>query len=476
MNQGGLIPEIRSAAVLIALAACWGCGDAVERSEQAAAFPATNQDPREAAGEVGSEQWPGWRGVRSSGISPSVNLPIEWSADSGQVWRVAVPGEGNSSPVVWNDAILLTSAIPAGEASSLALLCFDRVDGSLRWRADASKATGRTHAKNGHASASPAVDGDQIYVNFGAAGLIAFDMAGAQLWSVDLGALDHVWGAASSPVLFKRLVIQLCDQEQGSYLAAFDRLSGAEIWRTPRDSYGCWTTPVLVTADSPAGPRTELVVNGTGTSDSEGGWVIAYDPATGKELWRAQGTTDIVCPTAIAGGGLVFSTSGRNGSIFAIQPGGAGDVGESRIVWRLRRGGPYVPTGLVYRNRLYLIGDGGVLTSYNAGDGELVWRKRLGGTFTASLVAGDGKIYAGDERGKMYVVAAADEFELLAMNEMDERLLATPAISRGEVIIRTAQHLTLIPTALPSAEADIADAEVVSPSDRAILVEDIDGR
>jgi outer membrane protein assembly factor BamB len=173
--------------------------------------------------------------------------------------------------------------------------------------------------------------------------------------------------------------------------------------------------------------------------------VIAYDPQDGRELWRVRGTTESVAPTALVGGGLVYSCSGRNGPIIAIRPGGSGDVTESHVVWKAFRGGPYIPSGLVYRNRLYLVRDSRDLACYNAGDGQLIWTKRLRGTFTASLVAAEGRIYAISERGIVTVFAAADSFQLLAQNDLDERCLATPAIAGGQLFIRTAEHLYCIP-------------------------------
>jgi outer membrane protein assembly factor BamB len=237
----------------------------------------------------------------------------------------------------------------------------------------------------------------------------------------------------------------LCDSAENSYIAAFDKRSGHEVWRTPRPSSGCWTTPVLVETGRKGSRRTELVVNGTSSESAEGRMVIAYDPHSGRELWRVRGTTELVVPTALASGGLVYCASGRNGPIMAIRPGGSGDVTESRVVWKVSRGGPYIPTGVVYRNRLFLVRDNREVACYNAGDGQTIWTERLRGTFTSSLVAVDGRIYATSEQGDVYVFAAADEFQLLAQNDLKERCLATPAIAGGEMFIRTAKHLYCIP-------------------------------
>ena len=403
-------------------------------------------------------RWPGWRGENTSGVSAEKKLPLQWTSTRGIRWKAKVPGHGNSSPVVWDDYVLLTSAVGDGEGSQLAVCAFDRQTGKIRWQTDVAKSRGSTHNKNGFASASVATDGQQVFASFGGAGMYAFDLAtGRQLWRAELGSLEHQWGSASSPVLVGNAIVQLCDSASESDIRALDKATGELIWKTNRPSHGCWTTPVLVSAhDSSGHPRQELVVNGTGMDGAANGYVIAYDPADGHELWRVQGTTDVVCPTAIVGSGLVVSTSGRNGPIFAIRPGGSGDVTSTNVVWKLPRGGAYVPTGVAYRNRLYTVADGGVLSCLNLGNGELVWRDRLKGTFSASLVAADGHIYATNEYGVVYVFAAGDAFELLATNDMEDRTLATPAIADGEIFLRTESQLYCV-----GAQSEIAAAEKV---------------
>jgi outer membrane protein assembly factor BamB len=370
--------------------------------------------------------------------------------------------------VVWDDSVLLTAAVEHDDSTSLEILCVDAHDGSLRWQTPIGPAEGSTHAKNGHASATVATDGQRVVAFFGSHGLVCCDISGNILWKRSLGAMEHTWGTASSPLLLGDRVIQLADRAEDSYIAAFDLESGSPLWRTPRDSYGSWSTPVVVQANTADGKRIEVVVNGTGTEESEGGQVIAYDPVNGQVLWHVAGTTDIVCPTALLGGDWVYSSSGRNGPIFAIEPGGTGNVTSSRVAWKQHRDGPYVPTGVCYRNRLYFISDSGVLSCYNAGNGERLWRARLKGTFTASLVAGDGKIYALSERGDVYVVAAADTYELLATNAMGQRALATPAIAHGSFFIRTEPYLYRVaavpPAEIARREAASESAEVVADS------------
>ena len=244
-------------------------------------------------------------------------------------------------------------------------------------------------------------------------------------------------------MLFGQTVIQLHDYEGESFIAAFDKQTGRQMWRTPRASGGSWSTPVFVEAQAGGRRRTEMIVQG-GSGLHQ---VIAYDPSNGQELWRVGETTDLVTPLPLVCNGLVYCASGRNGPILAIRPGGSGDVTATHVVWKTGRGGPYIPSGVCYRNRLYLIGDGGPLCCYDVGDGRLVWQTRLGGPFTSSLIAADGRLYAINERGTVYVFAAGDSFELLATNQMHSPCLATPAVADGELFLRTKTDLYCFPEA-----------------------------
>lgn len=427
-------------AVILGLSGWTGCRPTFEASDEAVERPLLERDPAENAGEL--SRWPGWRGHNGSGIAPGGSPAIHFSNTEGFRWKVPVPGQGYSSPVVWDKYILLTTALGDADPRTLAVLCFDLRNGAELWRAVAGKAVGRTHTKNGHASASVATDGRRVFAFFGGTGLFCFDLfdGGKQLWHADLGDLDHQYGTAASPVLYENTVIQLCDCEQDSYIAAFDKLTGRRLWRTERTSEGCWSTPVFVEVQETNrdGARTEMVVNGT---QGHGGLIIAYDPADGRELWRVRGSTTYVTPLPLVSGGLVYCMSGRNGPIAAIHPGGSGDVTDTHVVWKHTRGGSYIPSGVAYRNRIFVLGDGGSIACYNAGSGQRVWAERLSGDYTSSLVAADGRLYAISEQGLVSVLAAGDEFELLAKNELDARCLTTPAIVDGELLIRTENEL-----------------------------------
>lgn len=421
--------------LLLGLVAIVGCQPSYQAADSAEPLPLATKDARETGDAL--DRWPAWRGQDASGVAPGGSPPVEFGPEHGVRWKTAVPGSGHSSPVVWRNRILLTTALDDAQSPKLALLCFDRTDGRLLWQSEVGTGQGATHAKNGHASASAATDGERIVTFFGATGLFCHDMDGRELWRADLGPLRHMWGLAASPVLFNDSVIQLCDSDSDSYLAAFDKRTGRELWRAPRGSEGCWSTPLPVELTRSGGAGAEIIVNG-GSIDQ---CVIAYDPADGAELWRVAGTTQLVTPTPVESGGLVYCASGRNGPIMAIRPGDSAGDGDSRVAWQHARGGPYIPTPVAYRNRLFVVTDVGHLSCYNAGNGECLWTERLGGRFTASLVAADGRIYSVDERGVIRVMAAADRFELLAKNPLDEKCLATPAIVEGDLIVRTESQL-----------------------------------
>jgi outer membrane protein assembly factor BamB len=411
-----------------------------------------------------ADRWSGFRGGLLNGVSPSGNLPVRFGRHQGVRWKQRIPGRGNSSPTVWGDRVLLTTQ-RGGAEGPVAVWCLDRHTGTLRWRRELETPRGSTHAKNGHATPTPATDGRRVFAAVGAQGVFCLDMNGQLLWHAPLDGAAHRWGHAASPVLVGDLVIQLVDGDKESWLVALDRYSGEQRWRTPRQSAGCWSTPTLVRVSGDPRGRWELVVNGTGSPNGSPGCVIAYDPLSGEPLWQVHGTTDIPCPSPIVGAGLVISTSGPNGPVMAIRPGGQGDVRQTHVVWQREWGGPYVPTGLISGDRLYILSDGGLLECLDPRDGQTIWKERLHRTHSASLVAGDGKVYAVSERGDVHVVADRREFELLAVNRLDERCLATPAIAEHQLFVRTRRHLycfTADAAQLADAPATESDAEVTS--------------
>lgn len=386
----------------------------------------------------GARYWPRWRGPSAQGLVTGTGYPDTWSSSQNILWKTPVPGSGNSSPIVWADRILLTTAYDRGRR--LSVLAFRRSDGRLLWETFAPE--GRTdsgaHFKNGHASATPATDGQRVYVSFGARGLVAVDLNGKIVWHRDLGPMDTYHGAAGSPLLYKDRIILYQDQYSGSFIAAFDTRTGKQVWRTAREANVGWGTPVAVRA----GDHDEIIVNSQQR-------VHAYDPETGRELWRCSGTTYEVIPTPVVGHGMVFCASGRAGPTLAIRPGGRGDVTRSHLAWTSPRGSPFVPSPILHGEYLYMVNDmASIVTCLDAKTGKAVWQGRLGVAqregFSASPVASDGKLFFTNDDGETFVLRAGPTFELLHVNRIGERTLASPALVDGRWYIRTDRNLISI--------------------------------
>ncbi len=383
----------------------------------------------------GARYWSRWRGPSGQGLVTG-SYTDTWSATQNVLWRTPVPGRGNSSPIVWGDRIFLTTA---HDGRRLSILAYQRSNGSRLWETPAPDGrSGSPHPKNGHASATPATDGERVYVSFGGRGLVAVDLNGAVVWHRDLGAMDAYHGTAGSPLVYRDRIILYQDQLQGSFVAAFEARTGRPIWRTNRDANVGWGTPVAIRA----GDHDEIVVH----SQSR---VHAYDPETGRELWRCSGSNYEVIPTPVVGHGLVFCSSGRAGPTLAIRPGGRGDVTGSHLVWSSPRGSPFVPSPLVYGDHLYMVNDmASIVTCLEALTGRTVWQGRLGAAqregFSASPVAVDGKIFFTNDDGDTFVLRAGSKFELLHVNRMGEGILTSPALVEGRWYIRTDRSLVAV--------------------------------
>jgi outer membrane protein assembly factor BamB len=409
--------------------------------------------------------WPGWRGGVQHGQSPA-EASRELDGNLHPYWKTSLPGAGNSSPVLVDDLILLTAETtpPGYEESSagrhLAILAFDAHSGEERWRQVLGQGIGPTHDKAGYASATIAATGDRGFAFFGQAGLFGFSLEdGRLLWHHEYPENRHEWGIVSSPLLFRNLVIQLVDGEQGgSFLAAYEQATGRLVWRVERESVGCWTSPILLEGEK---ETYQLIVNGTGQKDGTTGWLIAYDPFQGKELWRARGTSDIPVPTALVWKNHVISASGGNGPLFSVRSDGQGDVTATHVRWKIPTGGAYVPSGLVMGDRLYLLMDHGKLVCRDAATGDLLGRQRLPGPFTASLVGAAGYLFAVSEAGDISILQKGEEMEVIRTIPLHERVLATPAIAGERLFLRTAQHLYCFGPATRAGE-DPLDAASVS--------------
>jgi outer membrane protein assembly factor BamB len=381
--------------------------------------------------------WPRWRGPSGQGRVDGSGYPDTWSESENVLWKTPVPGNGNSSPVVWDDSIFLTTADNGGQR--LSLLAYSRSDGALLWESFAPEGRSeRVHQKNGHASATPTTDGERIYVSFGARGLMAFSMDGDLMWSQDVGQISNYHGAAGSPLVYKDKIIIFQDHSAGSFVAAYDTRTGEELWRTPRRASVGWGSPIAVHVDD----HDEIIVHSQRR-------VQAYDPDTGLELWWCNGNTFEVIPTPVVGYGMLFCSSGRAGPTMAIRPGGEGDVTDSHLVWSSPRGSPFVPSPILYGDQIYMVNDmASIATSFDARTGATMWQGRLGVArregFSASPVAVDGKVFFTNDNGETFVIRAGTEFEVLQVNDIGERTLASPALVDGRWYIRTQQSLIAI--------------------------------
>ena len=384
-----------------------------------------------------ADNWPQFRGAGSQGISTETKLPVKWSATSNVRWKTALPGPGHSSPIIWGNRIFLTAFNQS--KNQLLVLALDKESGKVLWeRPVPAQRIEEYHSTNAPASPTPATDGKNVYVYFGSSGLTCFDFAGNKVWENRFGPFPNEWGSASSPVLYGDMLLLNVDTDGEDFLLAVNKNTGKTIWKTSRsDVDRSWPSPVIWNA---AG-RDEIVVSGSGR-------VKSYDTKDGRELWTVDGLTKWVTPTPVMAHNLLYvASNGPGGNIvMAIRPGGRGNVTKTHVAWRYDKAAPYSSSPVVVGDYLYTVKNGGVMTCLNAKTGELAWQERLPakGNYYASLIAADGKIYALDEEGKATVVAAKPAYELISSNDMGERCMASPAISGGQLFIRSDENLFCI--------------------------------
>jgi outer membrane protein assembly factor BamB len=442
---------------------------------QAAAAPTASKLPVPAeekpAVVKAPANWPSFRGDHASGVADGQHPPTSWDGAKGTHlrWKTPIPGLGHSCPTIWGDRLFVTTAIgdpkavfkPGvyGDVDSVddrsvhtwKVYGLDRHTGKVLWERTACQGVPKIkrHLKGSQASPTPATDGKHVIAFFGSEGLYCYGVDGTLLWKSDLGVLssgwfydkDYEWGFGSSPILYRDRVIIQCDIGKDSFIAAYRLADGQQIWKTPREEIPSWGTPTIVEAPG----RTELVTNATK-------FARGYDPASGTELWRLGKNSEITVPTPFYAQGLIFVTSGYRPiqPIYAIRPGANGDISlpksetkSDAIAWSLSKGGPYMPTPIVYGEHLYVCTNNGMVTCYDAKTGKQIYRERLDSTggFTASPVAADGRLYFTSETEGVFVVKAGPKFELLAVNPMSEPCMATPAISDGTIFVRSQHHV-----------------------------------
>jgi len=387
-----------------------------------------------ASGEARANDWPAFRGPTGQGHSTERDLVVEWSETANVQWKVPVSGRGWSSPVVADGRVWLTTAT-GDDAGSLRLLAFDIESGEELLDVEVFRvdATASPNPKNSLASPTPIVDGDRVYVHFGADGTAALTTDGEQVWSTRFPYVTQ-HGNGGSPILHDGRLYLSIDGYDTAYVVALDADSGEERWRTLRRApvSQAYSTPLVIEVDG----EPQLVSIGAFRT-------TAYDPDTGAEVWEVSygdGFSNV--PAPVYGHGLVYIATGfQVPSLLAVRADGRGDVTASHTAWTLRRGAPHTPSPLLVDDLLYLVSDLGVATCVDARTGEVRWQHRLGGNYSASPVYADGRIYFQSEEGVTTVVAPGNSYQELAVNELDGATLASPAVASGSFFIRTGTHL-----------------------------------
>ena len=416
-----------------------------------------------AAADLHADNWPHWRGPLASGVSKEEKLPVKWSDTENVTWKVPVNGLGISSPIVWGNLVIVTSQAgsgtvrqgprlvqggnpleagerPLGDATSgdgkvtFLVTALDRNTGRRTWEFElpAEGPLPAVHEKHNLASPSPVTDGERVYAWFATGQIAAIDLAGKLVWKKHLGSeygpFEINWGHGSSPVVYKDQLILVCYHEKASYLLSLDAKTGRVQWKVDAPAgVTSYSTPMVVES----GGKAEIVVN-----SSVG--VSGHDAATGERLWHFEEANRFPVPTPTSDGNLIYMSRGYRSSPFmAIRPGGKGDVATSNVAWRVPSGAPYISSLVYYDGLIYMTGDVGVLTVSDAKTGERVYQERVGGVYTASPVAGDGKVYLVSEDGETVVLAAGRTPRILERNKLSARQLASPAIAGGRLFIRS---------------------------------------
>ena len=407
------------------------------------------------AGLIRAENWPGWRGPSGDGISAGKGIPTKWSSKENIAWRIAVRGEGHSSPIVWGDKVFLTSSLT--EKNKRILLCIDRLSGQTVWQRDVVQSPPETvHRLNSRASGTPATDGKQVYVTFmraegdeviapnvGSERLItpgkiivaAYDLDGNEKWKTNVGDFLSAHGFNTCPVLFEDLVILNGDHDGNAYLVALDRQSGRQRWRTRRENKTrSYVTPIIREIDG----ITQMILSGSLC-------IASYDPRNCKRHWSVDGPTEQFVASMVYDGKYVFATGGYpERHTLAIRPGGKGNVTDTHIAWRTTRGAAYVPSPIISGRYLLMVADSGIASCFEARTGKRHWMERLPGGHSPSPVSADGLVYFVSDRGVTTIIRPSETFAVIAKNELGEPVSASPAISQGQIFLRTHQHLYCI--------------------------------
>ena len=386
--------------------------------------------------------WPEFRGPTAQGIVADGALPTEWSDTKNVLWKQPLPGKGWSSPVTAGGRIYLTTAVPVegGKDGELSLqaLCLDGDTGATKWAKEVfreSASAPKPHSKNSHASPTPLVHGDRLYVHFGHMGTACLDLDGNVVWKNNDLHYAPVHGNGGSPVLVDGALVLSCDGADKQFVVALDAGDGHVLWKKDRNvhpekgfSFG---TPLVITV----GDKKQVVSQGSNV-------VIAYDPKNGDEIWRVRYDGYSLVPRPVYGDGMLYLSTGFDApKLLAVRCDGKGDVTDTHVAWTVEKNAPNSPSPLLLGDQLYMVSDHGVVTCLNAKTGDEIWHEHVGGNFSASPIAADGKVYFLSEEGVGVVVKAGKEFELVAKNPVKEKTLASYGVLDGSLLVRTETSL-----------------------------------
>jgi len=414
-----------------------------------------------------AENWPGWRGPRGDGTSAEVHVPIEWNAETGEgvAWKVEIPGTGHSSPIVWDDSIFLTTCVE--DSHERLLLCFNRKDGSIRWKESVVVAPLETkHGLNSFASGTPATDGEAVYVTFlmidghevpapnvgtprsvtpGQMLVVAYDINGQKLWTAEPGEFTSAHGFCSSPVVYKHLLIVNGDHDGDSYVAALDRETGEQVWKVPREyNIRSYCTPLIRTING----HDQMVMTGSKR-------IVSLDPLTGATNWLIEGPTEQFVSSMVCDGKTFYLTAGfPTHHVMAIRPDGSGDVTRTHVLWQSEAAKCYVPSPVVVSDKLMVADDRGTVNCFDTAQGTRLWQERLGNHYSGSLVTANGLVYFPADDGVMAVVRPDTKLNVVHSNPLGEYSYASPAISNGQIFIRGEKHLFAIGTKTSDSTVD----------------------
>jgi outer membrane protein assembly factor BamB len=392
-----------------------------------------------------AENWPAWRGPTGQGYSNDKTLPTKWSATENVKWKIPLPDDGNSTPVVWGDKIFLTQATEKGRKRSL--WCLSRKDGSKLWEKTVEYGGDEPkHQTNTYCAASPVTDGERVVVWHGSAGVYCYDLDGKELWNRNLGTCIHIWGSGSSPIIYKDLVILNFGPGERAFLIAINKKNGTDAWKieervgTEKEYFGSWSTPVVAEVKG----RTELLVSWPAV-------VKGYEPQTGRLIWGSRGLEKeggadrLTYSSPLVANDVVVALAGFHGAAIGVKAGGTGDVTDTHRLWRVAKGNPQrVGSGVIVGEYVYSAEENGV-ACIELRTGKEVWKQPMPGQNWGSLVHADGKLYVVGARGETFVLAAKPELEVIARNKLDGATTRASLVpSDGEFLIRTHKHLWCI--------------------------------